>query len=285
MSLLPILVALTAAQAAPLVLAALGGVLSERSGIVNIALEGMMLAGAFAGVTVAPTAGLGVGLGAALAVGGCIGLAHWFATQRLNVDHIISGVAINLLAINLTTYLLRVEFIAAGRDAMVQATIPVGAFVIAAAALAIAAHALLYYTPFGLRLRASGEDPESVRMAGIDPGRLRMASVVLSGVLAAAGGACLSLSITPRFSDNMSGGRGFIALAAVVCGRWTPLGATAAAVVFGFFEALQTVLQGRIPVPSELLQMAPYVSTILAAMLLRSRAPAALGRTEASALE
>ncbi len=269
-------------QTTPLLLAGMGGILSERVGVINIALEGMMLVGAFVGMWIAQDHGLLVGLAATLASGALLGLLHVLLTQRLKMDHIISGVAINILALASTTYLIRRMFNQASpeREASVAATIPVGAFMIAAIALPFMLQFVLFRTRFGLRLRAVGESPESARMAGIAPIKMRIAGVTLSGTLAALAGAYLSLSQVGRFSDDMVAGRGFIALAAVICGRWTPLGTALAALIFGFFDSLQFQLQGNVQLPGELLRSLPYIFTILAAMLLRPTPPAALGRTE-----
>ncbi len=268
------------ALAAPLVLAALGGIMSERGGVVNIALEGMMLTGAFTGMWVGQVYGNAAGIGAALVSGLMLGILHYVLTQKLRLNHIISGVAINLLAVNATTYLVRAVFNVEGREAKIASAIPVGAFVGLSALLVGVLHFVLYRTTFGLRLRCSGESAETARMAGVNPFRYRLYGLMLSGILAASAGAYLSMSQTTRFSDNMVNGRGFIALAAVVCGRWTPVGAALAALAFGFFDALQIQLQGRVQMPTEFLQMLPYLFTILAAMLLRSTPPAALGREE-----
>ena len=266
-------------QATPLALAAMGGVMSERAGVINIALEGIMVVGAFVGLWAAQEGGLLVGLFAALVSGAALGLLHLLFTQKLRMNHVVSGVAINILALASCTYLLRMVFNQADppREARVTNTIPVGWFIVAAILLPFALHFVLYRTRFGLRLRAVGESPESARMSGIAPFRLRLAAVVLSGVLAASAGAYLALSQVGRFSDKMVSGRGFIALAAVIVGRWNPLGAAAAALVFGFFDSLQFQLQGNVEVPGELLRSLPYVFTILAAMMLRPRPPAALG--------
>jgi ABC-type uncharacterized transport system permease subunit len=269
------------ALSVPLVLAALGGIFSERSGVVNIGLEGMMLTGAFVGMWVGQVHGVGAGIAAALASGLALGLLHYALTQRFGMNHIISGVAINLLAVNGTSYFLRVVFNAEGRSANVEKAIPVGAFILLAVALVAAVQWTLNRTVFGLRLRAAGESAESSRMAGVSPLRYRLLGVLLSGALAALAGAYLSMSQTTRFSDNMVNGRGYIALAAVVCGRWRPVGAALAALAFGFFDALQIQLQGRIQIPTEFLQMMPYVFTILSALLLRPVPPADLGREEA----
>lgn len=274
------LIAASARQAVPLVLAAQGGVLSERSGVINIALEGMMLAGAFAGVWFGQALGPLGGLAGALAVGAALGGAHLLLTQRVRMDHIVSGVALNLLALNLTTFLLRAFFNQASppRPARLDHGLPVGWFVVAAVALPVLIHLGLTRTTLGLRLRAVGESAERARMAGLFPLRLRAVGVVSSGLLAAAAGAYLSMAQVGRFSDDMVSGRGFIALAAVVCGRWTPLGAAAAAALFGLLDALQLLLQGSVRLPTEFVRMLPYAATILAALLLRPRPPADLGR-------
>lgn len=270
-------------QATPLVLAGLGGILSERVGVVNIALEGIMLIGAFVGICAGQAAGLGAGLGAALVSGLLIGLLHLMLVSRFRLNHVISGVAINILALQGTTYLLHVLYDHAEpvRTPVVPQTLPIGLFIGAAILLPFVFHFLLYRTAVGLRLRAVGESPESARMAGIDPSRLRLLGVTLSGLLAALAGSYLSLSQNNRFSENMVSGRGFIALAAVICGRWTPLGMAGTALAFGFFDSLQYGLQGTVNVPTDFLQALPYVCTILAAMLLRPVPPAALGREEA----
>jgi simple sugar transport system permease protein len=269
-------------QATPLVLAGMGGIMSERVGVINIALEGMMLAGAFAGMWASQAGGPLVGVGAAVIVGALMGILHLILTQRLRMDHVISGVAINILALGATTFLLRRVFTQATpqRDASTHGSISVGLFILVAAVLPALLHFVLFRSRFGLRLRAVGESPESARMAGIDPAKLRFAGVVLSGVFAAVAGAYLSLSQVGRFEDDMVSGRGFIALAAVICGRWTPIGTAAAALAFGFFDSLQFQLQGNVQLPNELLRSLPYVFTILAAMLLRPNPPAALGKPE-----
>jgi simple sugar transport system permease protein len=269
-------------QATPLVLAGLGGVFSERAGVVNIGLEGMMLTGAFAGVWAAQAAGPIGGLFAALASGAVVGLVHFLLTQKLRVNHIVSGVAINLLAIHGTTFLLRRFFHHATphREAAIPHALSPWPFIAMALLLPLATHYLLYRTTFGLRLRAVGESPERARMAGLNPTRIRLGGVLLSGLFAASAGAYLALSQVGRFSDDMVSGRGYIALAAVICGRWRPIGMAVAALAFGFFDALQIHLQGVVKLPGELLLSLPYLLTILAAMMLRPVPPAALGRNE-----
>lgn len=272
----------TLRQATPLVLAGAGGILSERAGVVNIALEGMMLTGAFVGVWAGESVGLFGGVAAALIAGGLLGLFHYLATQKLRVNHIVSGVAINLLAVHGTTFLLRRVYTQAQppREADLTHTIDPLLFVSLAVLVLIAVHFALYRTPFGLRLRSVGESPLSARMAGLNPARYRLAGVVLSGILAAAAGTYLAVSQIGRFSDDMVAGRGYIALAAVICGRWKPIRMAAAALTFGFFDALQMRMQSFGGLPVELSQSLPYILAIAAAAAFRSAPPAALGREE-----
>lgn len=291
--------------ATPLILAALGGVLSERSGVVNIALEGMMLAGAFFGMlgsylTGNPWIGLIFGISA----GGLFGLLHAFLTQRMKLNHIVSGVALNILALGLTTYLLRQIFRHAGGSPPVNGlprwdlgpfgNLPVVGDLIGAQSplfylsilLVIAMSFLLFRTPAGLRIRAAGENPEAALSAGIRVGLVRYLAVLGSGILGGLAGSYLSLGQLNMFAEGMSGGRGFIALAAVIFGKWNPVGVACAALFFGFFDALQMRLQGEsiggIVIPSEFMLMLPYALTIiaLAGLVGRATAPAALGRED-----
>jgi simple sugar transport system permease protein len=293
--------------ATPLLLAAMAGVLSERAGVVNIALEGMLLVGAFFGVVAADaTHQPWLGVAGAAAAGVAAGALHGLLTLRGRVDHVISGLGINLLALGLTTFLLRAMF-EAGASPSVRSLgawhipllerVPIlGAFlgrqsplVYLAVLSVFAIHGLLYHTKFGLRVRALGESPLALEAAGVNPFRLRMLCLTTGGALAGIGGAFLSLESAQLFSENLSAGRGFIALAAVIFGKWTPLGAGAAALFFGAGEAIQLGLQGHQilgrPLPSQFLAMAPYVLTLIALLGFVGRAtpPAALGRTEESA--
>jgi len=284
--------------ATPLMLAALGGVLCERSGVVNIALEGMMLTGAFFGMLGSYWAGnpwFGVLLGAA--VGGLLGLVHAWLTQKMRLNHIVSGVALNIFALGLTTYLLRKLFMHAGGSPPVnglpQWAIPglndQNPLTVLALLGALLMTPFLWRTPLGLRLRAVGENPEAALAAGIKVGKVRYAAVITGGVLGGLSGVYLSLGQLNMFAEGMSGGRGFIALAAVIFGRWTPLGAAGAALFFGFFDALQMRLQGKvlggITIPSEFMLMLPYVLTIaaLAGFAGKAVAPAALGEEDQQA--
>lgn len=281
-------------SATPLALAAMGGVLSERAGVVNIALEGLILSGAFAGVCAeafcdpwaGQAAGL-LGLGAALGVGALLGLLHAYFTQRTKMDPIISGLGINLLAAG-ATRTLYLRYFASGVSVR---GLPGGLFLTLAVLLPVLFGFLLARTRFGLRLRAVGESPESARMAGISPGPSRYAAVILAGMLAALAGAYLSLAEAHTFSTNMSAGKGYIALAAVIFGKWKPAGAAAGALFFGFFYAAQTQLQISsihfTPLGVELtspflLDTLPYLMTLFALISVVGRAvpPAALGQEE-----
>jgi len=276
--------------ATPLILAALGGVLSERSGVVNIALEGMMLCGAFFGMlgsywTGDPWIGLALGM----AAGGLLGFVHAVLTQRMRLNHIVSGVALNIFALGLTTYLLRRIFQHAGGSPPVnglpQWSIGLGPqnpLTYLAVILAVATSFGLFRTPLGLRIRAAGENPGAASAVGIRVQSVRYLAVIGSGVLGALGGVYLSLGELNMFAEGMSGGRGFIALAAVIFGKWTPFGAAGAALFFGFFDALQMRLQGQTAIPSEFMLMLPYALTIiaLAGFVGKATPPAALGREE-----
>ncbi len=285
--------------ATPLVLAALGGILSERSGVVNIALEGMMLVGAFFGMLGSFTTGspwVGVLLG--MTAGGLLGLTHALLTQRVRLNHIVSGVALNILALGLTTYILRYVMQSVGGSPSVNGLpewrIPFlgpvlsnqNAVFYLAVALVIALNFALFAMPIGLRIRSAGENPEAAQSVGIKVGTVRYLAVTASGILGGLAGVYLSLGQLNMFTEGMSGGRGFIALAAVVFGKWNPYGAAGAALFFGFFDALQMRLQGQaiggVTIPSEFMLMLPYLLTIvaLAGFVGKASAPAALGRNE-----
>ncbi len=290
--------------ATPLALAAMGGILSERSGVVNIGLEGQMLMGAFVGWAAAVTLGSAwIGVLCGMLAGALLGLLHAVLTQRFRADHVVSGMAVNLLSAGLTVFLLRRFFERPpGADTVAEWSlrwlqpVPVlggllsgqSPFVILILVLPFALHGLLYHTMWGLRVRATGESAHKSRLAGIPVRVVRYECVILSGVFAALAGTYLSLSQLNVFTEGMSAGKGFIALAAVIFGRWTPLGATAAALGFGFLDAFQQRLQGELlfgtRVPSELLLSLPYLLTIvaLAGLVGRSIPPQDLGKQEGS---
>jgi simple sugar transport system permease protein len=284
-------------MATPLALAALGGVFSERSGVVNIGLEGIMLNGAFAAVVATHFSGNPwIGVLAAVLVGSLTALLHAVVTVTFKADHIVSGVAVNLLALGATQFTCWVVYGNSGNSERVVGLsawhipligqVPVLGHIISghsplvylAILLVLLAHFLLFKTVFGLRLRAVGEYPLAADTMGIKVILMRYCGVLISGVLAGLGGAFLSLN-THYFVKNMSGGRGFIALAAMIFGKWRPFGAAGACLLFGFLEALQMSLQGG-GMPTQFIQMIPYLATmvVLASAVGRATPPAAVGR-------
>lgn len=267
----------------PYALAALGGVLSERGGVVNIALEGMLLGGAFAYVIGAHASGSPwIGVLAAIAAGLLLGALHALLTVVLRAEQIVTGVAINLLALGATSFLLELIFGSAANSPRVptfEASTLTHPLVLLAIVLAVGTHVLLWRTPFGLRLRAVGEHPAAADSLGIDVTRVRTVGVLLSGVLAGLGGAYLA-SEQASFTSGMSAGRGYIALAAMIVGRWRPAYAVLAACLFGFAEMLQIRLQSfGVAIPTHLVQTIPYVLTlaVLCGAVGRAVPPAADG--------
>jgi len=275
-----VIVSLTLIKATPLIYAALAGVISERSGIINIGLEGMMAAGAFTAVATSGATGSAVvGIVAGILAGALFGLFLGILATRFRVDQIVAGTGINLIAVGGAAFALVLVFGQPGASKEVPA-LGDASWMLTALAFVCAAglHGLLYYTPWGLRVRACGENPHAVAAAGLSPLRTRVLAVTIGGALAGLGGAYLSVGELNLYSDGMVAGRGFIALAAVIFGRWTPFGATGAAVFFGLFEALQFALQ-RSGIPNEAMQALPYVAALvaLAGLTGRVRAPAADG--------
>jgi simple sugar transport system permease protein len=276
------LVTLTLIKATPLIYAALGGVISERSGVINIGLEGMMVGGAFTAVLFSGMTGNPViGIVAGIAAGALLGLVLAVAATVFKVDQIVAGTGINLVALGGAAFALTLIYNQPGASPQVPALgTAYWALVILAFVCAALLHAVLYFTPWGLRVRACGENPRAVTDAGLRPLRLRLYAVTLSGALAGLGGAFLSIGEVNLYSDGMTAGRGFIALAAVIFGRWTPWGATGAAIFFGFFEALEYLLQGRIAwLPADAMQALPYIAALVAisGLVGKVRAPAADG--------
>jgi simple sugar transport system permease protein len=300
--------------ATPLVLAALGGLYSERSGVINIALEGLMLAGAFTAAAVTFYAGSPwVGVAAAMIAGVLVSLVLAVAAIRFKADQVVTGTGINILFLGLPAVLSGALFLSSGSTPQVprEHLLPVlsqlapgllpawriftdvSLMTVLALAVVLATHYVLYRTPFGLRLRAVGENPEAADAAGVAVNQLRYAGVLLSGALAGLGGAYLSIGQSSLFTRNMTAGRGFIALAALIFGKWRPVPTMLACLLFGFAEALTIQMQGVAKLPSFLVgalgseevpvpfvQMLPYVLTIvvLAGFIGHSRAPRALGR-------
>jgi len=271
-------------QSVPLIFASLGGVCSERSGVVNIGLEGMMLTGAFVSIAVANATGsVVVGVLAAIAAGGLLGGLHALVTVTFKADQIVSGVAINLLAMGLTAFIPEALY---GRsDIGSECPVPTIAgftpLVFLAIAAVVVAHLALFKTSWGLRLRSVGENPEAADSLGISVTRMRYYGVILSGALAALGGVYLSLDQSGSFYKVMTGGKGFIALAAMIFGNWTPFGALGASMLFGFADAAQGQVQLLgYAIPPQIPQMIPYILTIavLAGFVGRALPPAADGK-------
>jgi general nucleoside transport system permease protein len=275
------LLSLTLIKATPLIYAALGGVVGERAGIVNIGLEGMLAAGAFTAVAISHATGSAVlGLVAGVACGAALGFLLGLAAVRWHVDQIVAGTGINLFALGGAAYALVLVFGHPGASSTVSALGIHGEVTLVAVALVAAGllDRVLSMTSWGLHVRTAGENPRALDAAGIDPRRIRLQAMIVGGALAGLGGVFLSLGELDLYSDGMTAGRGFIALAAVIFGRWTPLGASGAALFFGFFEALEFAVQ-RSGIPSELMQALPYLAALaaLAGFAGRARAPASDG--------
>jgi simple sugar transport system permease protein len=283
--------------ATPLILAALGGMFSERAGIINIALEGMMLAGAFTAAAVTYAVGNPfVGLAAGMAAGMLIAGIHAIASIRYKADQVVTGTAINILMLGLPAFLSGAFFLSSGstpqipKDHLIPWTPIVIAFVLVPLTWYV-----LYKTPFGLRLRSVGENPEAADAAGVNVSRIQYCGVLLSGALAGIGGAYLSIGQSSLFTRNMTSGRGFIALAALIFGKWRPVQTLLACLLFGLTEAVSIQMQGAIKLPAffatllrqapgddipvQFIQMVPYLLTIivLAGFIGSSRPPHALG--------
>jgi len=289
------LVLSTIRLATPLILAALGGMFSERSGVINIALEGKMLAGAFtaAAVTYAADAKLGlgnaspwIGLLAAMLAGLFIAAIYAVTCIRFKADQVVSGAAINILMLGMPGFLSGAFFLSSGSTPQLpkEHLIPWTPIVLAFAMVAVSWY-VMYRTPFGLRLRSVGEKPEAADAAGVSVNQIRYAGVLIAGVLAGIGGAYLSIGQSSLFTRNMTAGRGFIALAALIFGKWRPVQTMLACLLFGFTEAVSIQMQGAVKLPSgedipvQFIQMVPYVLTIivLAGFIGSSLPPKALG--------
>jgi simple sugar transport system permease protein len=276
------LVASAVRLATPLLLAALGGLFSERSGVINIALEGLMLTGAFTAATVTHFShSPWLGMAAAVAAGAAVALVHAVATLRYGADQVVSGMAINVAFLGIPALLCGALFDSTGATPQIPRgeLLPRAPIVLAFGLVPVVWY-VLYRTRFGLRLRAVGESPEAADAAGVPVTRLRYLAVVLSGALAAVGGAYLSTGQSSLFTRNMSAGRGYIALAALVFGQWRPVPTMLACLLFGAAEALSIQMQGVVAVPVQFIQIVPYVLTIvvLAGFIGRARPPKALGR-------
>jgi simple sugar transport system permease protein len=304
----PDLFAAALRMATPLALAAIGGTICERSGVVNIALEGIMLIGAFFGTAaVLATGSPWLGVLAAVLAGVAISAVHAVASVNLRTDQVVSGTAINLLALGLTGFLMELWYGHPGTTQPIPTLQPVfqigalgegfigevwrwinGVFlshtpiVYLAIIIAIGAQWAMYHTRWGLRLRALGEHPRAVDTAGVSVARGRWVAVLMSGALGGLAGANLSIEQVGVFQEGFTNGRGFIALAANIFGRWTPIGSYLASLLFGFADALQIKLQpfrDVINLPPEFFLMVPYVVTVvvLAGVIGRAVGPAQVG--------
>ena len=291
-----LLIGVTLMYSTPLIFGALGGVISERSGVINIGIEGMMTIGAFVGAAVGyysgnPWAGV---LCAGIA-GGALALLHGIASISFRADQTISGVAINLLGPALAVFFCRLTFdgatvsypvpnklpklLGSGVRGM-KANLNIDIMVLVALAFAAAMWFVLYRTKWGMRILAVCENPAAADTLGINVYRTRYICVILSGILAGIGGSAVTLGIVAQFSQTAIAGQGFIALAAVIFGKWKPQGVYKACLVFGFAQALTVVLGGgAISIPTEILAMLPYVLTVVSLIMFvgKSVAPKADG--------
>jgi ABC-type uncharacterized transport system permease subunit len=303
---LPGMLQATLVAATPLTLGAMCGLLCERSGIINIAIEGMMLFGAFAGVAFAAVFNnLWMGLIAATLIGGLMGGLHAVLSIKYKVDQIVGGTVINILAVGATRFLNLRLLEPAGLstpghfDTMpipLLADIPIVGQILfnhqpttyIMLILLVAVNYVVFFTPWGLRMRACGEHPRAADTVGVQVNRMRYISVIIGGLIAGIGGAYFSLGQVGTFEDGMTRGLGFVALAAMIFGNWNPFGGFAAALLFGFANALQVKMQIlepvlpfiNVPLPPEFLQTAPYVLTIIvvAGLVGRVRPPAQEGK-------
>ena len=278
--------------AVPYVLAGLGGTYSERSGVVNIGLEGMMLTGAFTAVAVTNATGSPwLGLVAAILVGMLLGLIHAIVCVTFKADQIVSGLALIIFAAGITVFCAWLLYNRTQIQVEAHLRVPVlhdieffrnlfthiPPLVFLTAAIVIASHFIIFKTAFGLRLRSVGEHPQAADTLGISVDRMRYTGVIISGALSGMAGAYLSLEHAHFFVKGISAGRGFIGLASMIFGKWTPFGTAGAGLLFGFGEALKPYLPKV--VPSQFIDMIPYVLTILvlASAVRRARPPAAIG--------
>ncbi len=283
----------TIRQSTPLVLGALCGLLGERSAVINIGIEGQMLLGAFIGFLVNVwTGNLLLAVFAAIITGAIMGLLLAYMSVTLKMDQIIGGTVINILALGLTGYFYQVGLTTNGKLQPIPlgplADIPIVGpalfnnppITYATFVLVILVHYILFYTKWGLRTRAVGEHPRAADTLGINVFKVRYVNVIIGGAIAGLAGAFLTLEAVGSFERNMTNGRGFVALAVMIFGKFTPLGAWGAALLFGFASAMQTQLQfAGINVPHQFIGILPYVLTIvvLAGFVGRTHVPAADG--------
>jgi ABC-type uncharacterized transport system permease subunit len=280
-------------MATPLAYASLGGIFSERAGVINIGLEGMMLTGAFFGVLASyGTGNPWLGVLASVLAGGLLGLLHAVLTVKFAGNQIVSGTGINLFALGFTAYMSQIVWGSRGASPSVPALGPISIpllkdlpivgeiignqtpLVYIGLVIVVLSYIILFKTPAGLRIRAVGEHPAAADTTGVNVYKTKYLCVMLSGMLAGLGGAFLSLGHLNLFVLGMTGGRGFIALAAMILGGWTPFGALGASLLFGFADALQMRLQSVGVLPSQIVLIIPYVLTVLVlAGFVRKRVP------------
>ncbi|CAA9557105.1 MAG: ABC transporter, permease protein 2 (cluster 11, riboflavin/purine nucleoside/unknown) [uncultured Thermomicrobiales bacterium] len=289
MNLLLSLLATTLTFATPITLGAMSGLACERAGVVNIAIEGMMLSAAFAGFWAAVTTGnLYIAIVAAIVVGVLMSALHAALAITCKVDQIISSTVINILGFGLTSYLYGQWYARNAPDTpgtlpsvpLPGTSVTIRVLALVAIAIVLALHFVLKNTAWGLRVRAVGEHPRAADTVGINVRRVRYSAVLVGGALAGLGGAHFVPGYVPSFSPGMTAGYGFIALAAMIFGKWRPLGAWAAALFFGFTLALQITLQTyNVPIDTRLIGALPYLATliVLAGFVGRSTPPAADG--------
>ena len=298
LSSITLFIGITLMYSTPLAFAALGGVISERSGVTNLGIEGMMTIGAFTGATVGYFSGNAwIGFLAAGIAGGTIALLHAFASITCHADQTISGIAINLIGPGVALFSCRLLFDGATMSLPVTNKIPklfgssglsgamkslnVDVTVVLVLLLAFLLWVFLYKTKWGLHVRSVGEHPAAADTLGINVYKIRYLCVIASGMLAGLGGASMTLAIIPQFTPTAISGQGFIALAAVIFGKWTPHGAYGACLLFGAAQALTVILGGgTFQIPSEVLAMLPYILTLVILVLFvgRSAAPKASGQ-------
>lgn len=271
--------------ACPLVFASLGGLLSERSGVINIALEGFILLGAFTGAVMTYTLGSPwLGLGSAMAVAAICGLVYGFMIIDQKINQVVAGIGLNLLVFGMLPFVNKAIYSSTGSTPTIPAALRFEYMpLIAMGIVAILLGYVMTRTKIGILIRFSGEHPEAVQGAGYSVKLIRRLCIVGSAMLAAFGGVALSVSLASAYSPQMSGGRGFIALAALILGKWNVGATTIACLAFGLMDAMQMRLQGGdllgISIPVQLIQIAPYLLTVLALLNLlgSSRPPKYLG--------
>lgn len=288
----------------PIALAAIGATICERSGVVNIAMEGIMIVGAFFALWFADLTGNPwLGLLAGMAFGGMYSLIHAWATVSLHLDHTVSGAVLNILALGITRYMMVLAYGHPGTSDTIMHTLADYKFAVPVLSkipvigpglfdqtpiVYIMYIAVIFFTWFmkktkvGLHIKASGEHPLALETIGVSVYKIRYLGIVISGLMGGIGGAYLSIENQSTFTENMTNGRGFIAMAAMISGGWTPIGSFIASLFFGFADAFQLRLQvsGNLAVPGELFTIIPYVATVaaVAGLVRKSKAPKADGK-------